>query len=166
MPEEKSRRKAALFATDVTEAGQSDTAVALRRAPLASRIALPEAPVAWQRIAAHIALATIFACCAALVIFASSGPTVLVWHSQTAFPDWMSGPLHGLFGRLPHHVKTVWIGYSCALVVMLIAYGVALRYARKLSMRIIWAFVIATLVILLLGPPLHGTELFNYIGYA
>jgi alpha-1,6-mannosyltransferase len=166
MPEEKSRRKAALFATDVTEAGQSDTAVALPRAPLSPRIALPEAPVAWRRVAARLALATLFGCCAALVIFASSGPTVLVWHSQTAFPDWMAGPLHGLFGRLPHHVKTMWIGFSGVLVVMLIAYGVALRYASKLSMRLIWGFVFATMVILVLGPPLQGTDLFNYLGYA
>jgi alpha-1,6-mannosyltransferase len=52
------------------------------------------------------------------------------------------------------------------LVVMLIAYGVALRYASKLSMRVIWTFVIATVVFLLLGPPLQGTDLFNYLGYA
>jgi hypothetical protein len=165
MPEEKRRRRTALFATDVTEAGRSDGAVALRRVPLMPKIALPEAPASWQRMAPRIALATIFGCCAALVIFASSGPTVLVWHSQTAFPSWMAGPLGGLFGRLPHHVKTLWIGYSCALVVMLIAYGVALRYSRSLSMKLIWVFVFATLVILLLGPPLEGTDLFNYLGY-
>src|SRR5690348_4727969 len=137
MPEEESRRRAALFATDVSEAGQSDTAVALRRTPLAPRISLPRAPAGSHRIAPRIALGTIFACCAALVVFASSGPTVLVWHSQTAFPGWMAGPLNGLFGQLPHHVKTLWIGYSCALVVMLIAYGVALRYSRSLSMKLI-----------------------------
>jgi hypothetical protein len=164
MSEKKSRGRAALFATDVTEAGRSDT-VALRRTPLVPRIALPEAPASWQRRAPRIALATIFGCCAALVIFASSGPTVLVWHSQTAFPGWMAGPLNGLFGVLPHHVKTLWIGYSCALVVMLIAYGVALRYAHSLSMKLIWAFVFASLVVLLLGPPLEGTDLFNYLGY-
>src|SRR5881227_3776673 len=107
MPEKKSRGRAALFATDVTEAGRSDT-VALRRTLLVPRIALPEAPASWQRRAPRIALATIFAC---------SGPTVLVWHSPTAFPGWMAGPLNGLFGVLPHHVETLWIGYSCALVV-------------------------------------------------
>jgi hypothetical protein len=165
MPEPKSRPGAALFATDVTEGGRSDTALALRRVPLVPKIALPEAPASWQRIAPRIALGTIFACCAALVIFASSGPTVLVWHSQTSFPGWMAGPLSGLFGRLPHHVKTLWIGYSGALVVMLIAYGVALSYARSLSMRLIWVFVFASLAILLLGPPLQGTDLFNYLGY-
>ena len=155
-----------MFATDVSEAGQSDTAVALRRMPLAPRISLPRAaPAGSHRIAPRIALGTIFACCAALVVFASSGPTVLVWHSQTAFPGWMAGPLNGLFGQLPHHVKTLWIGYSCALVVMLIAYGVALRYSRSLSMKLIWAFVFATLAVLLLGPPLEGTDLFNYLGY-
>lgn len=166
MRKEASRREAALFPTEVADAGQSDTAVALRRPPLAPRVALPRGGIERLRSPGMLALITLFVCCAALVIFASSGPTILVWHSQTTFPGWMAGPLEGLFGRLPHHVRTLWVGYSVVGVIMLIAWGVALRYASTLSMTVIWVFVIAAVAFLLLGPPLEGTDLFNYLGYA
>lgn len=166
MSKQTSPRETALLGAQVTDTGQPDTAVALPRAPITPRIALPQIPTAVQRIAAYLALALVFACCAVLVIFASSGPTGLVWHSQTAFPGWMAGPLQGLFGRLPHHVTTVEVGFLCVSLAMLIGYGVSLLYARKLSMRAIWVFVITTQVILVLGPPLQGTDLFNYLGYA
>lgn len=166
MPEETSHREAALVGAQVADTGQPDTVLALPRASLVPRIALPRVPAGVQRPAAYLALAALLAGCAVLAVFASSGPTVLVWHSPTVFPGWMAGPLQGLFGHLPHRVATLSVGFLGVSLAMLIAYGLVLRYARWLSMRTIWVFVLAALAILALGPPLQATDLFNYLGYA
>ena len=154
-----------LFATPLTDTGRSDTAVALPPAPLVPRIDLPRR-IALGQVMAHLALAALLACCAAVVVFAASGPTALVWHSEVAFPGWVAGPLHGLFGRLPHRVDTLTFGFLMMNLGMLVAYGVALRLAGTLSMSAVWIFVVAAHVILLIGPPLQATDIFNYLGYA
>ena len=49
---------------------------------------------------------------------------------------------------------------------MLAAYVVALAAVRTLSTRMIVGAIVALHVILLLGPPLQLTDVFNYLGYA
>ena len=49
---------------------------------------------------------------------------------------------------------------------MCAAYVVAVAAVRTLSMRAIVVWVVALHAILLLGPPLQLTDLFNYLGYA
>ena len=49
---------------------------------------------------------------------------------------------------------------------MCLAYFVAVGAVRTLSMRVIVVCVLALHAILLMGPPLTLTDVFNYIGYA
>ena len=56
--------------------------------------------------------------------------------------------------------------FSCVLVAMLIAYGVAMAAIRSLTMRSIVIVVVILHLILLLSPPLQLSDIFNYMGYA
>jgi hypothetical protein len=122
--------------------------------------------IARRPFVAWLALGTLFACTAAVVVFASAGPSGLVANSKLSFPGWLAGPLHGLFGHLPERRHVIDGGFSALIVVMMLAYGVALAAARSLSMRVLVLFVLAAEVVLLLGPPLQLTDVFNYLGYA
>jgi alpha-1,6-mannosyltransferase len=148
-------------------AGQSDGAVVLPRfAPFGARFALPRPAVALQPLAGRAALGALLFGAFAVVVFATSGPTVLVPRSTTVFPGWESGPLHHLFGRLPSNDRALSIGLSAIVVGMVVAYGVALASVRALSMRAIAIAIVALHAILLMSPPLQLTDLFNYLGYA
>jgi hypothetical protein len=166
MREQQSPREPPLFATTVADSGHSDAAVAVPRAPLLPRIALPQAPIRWQRIGARAALAALLAGCAALLAFGVLGAPAFVWHSGSAFPAWMAGPLHSLLPATRPQGQAPSLYFAGVSVAMLFAYAVALLYARSLSTKAIWAFVLASQALLVLGPPLQGTDIFNYIGYA
>ena len=114
----------------------------------------------------RVALGSLFAGCLAVVVFAAAGPTVLVPSSAYAFPAWVAGPLDGLFGHLIADPLTLSYGLSAVVVAMTVAYVVALASVRMLSMRTIVIAIVAFHVVLLLGPPLQLTDLFNYLGYA
>jgi hypothetical protein len=112
------------------------------------------------------ALAAIVLGALAVVILASAGPSSLVPHSGKLFPSWEAGPLHNLFGHPSLAPSQLTWLYSVLLVAMTLAYMAALLAARALSLRTIAVTVIALNLIMLLGPPLQLTDVFNYIGYA
>jgi len=149
-------------------AGQGETAVVLPRVGLSgARWPLLRRRLALSRpVYGVLALAALIAGCLAVVAFAAAEPTVLVPRSRFAFPGWLAGPLHGLFGHLIANPKTLSYGFSAVVVAMTLAYGVALASVRLLSMRTIVIAVVALNVVLLLSPPLQLTDLFNYLGYA
>jgi hypothetical protein len=115
---------------------------------------------------AWLALAAIVAATAAVAVFASAGPSILVPRSSAVFPGWLAGPLHGLFGHLPNDRSTLELGMSALLVGMVIPYCLALASVRAVSMRALWVVIGVLAVLLLLTPPLQLTDLFNYLGYA
>lgn len=135
-------------------------------AGLRASLRLPRARILQSRRAAWLGLGVLFGCTLAVVIYATAGPSILVSKSDVAFPGWLAGPLNGLFGPLPHHVRLLNDGFSLLLALMTVAYLVTLAAARWLTMRAIWVFVIASAVVLALCPPLQYTDLFNYLGYA
>jgi alpha-1,6-mannosyltransferase len=148
-------------------AGQADSTVAIspfvqfgvRGRALRWSIALgPRAGV--------LALAALTAGAFAVVVFAAAGPSVLVPRSNLSFPRWESGPLNYVFGGLPSDYLALSIGLSVVILAMSGAYLVALAAVRTVSMRAIVVFVVAVHVVLLLGPPLQLTDVFNYLGYA
>ncbi len=155
-------------ATTSVGAGQSDGTIALQRpAPFGARLALPRLGLASPlTLLGWLALAVLVASCAAVVVFATAGPSVLVPRSLISFPGWMSGPLNGLFGSLSTDATTLGNGWSVVMVVMAIAYAAALVSASALSMRVITAAGLALAAILVLSPPLALTDMFNYLGYA
>jgi hypothetical protein len=141
--------------------------VALPRvAVLRARLALPRVRVALGPTAGGAALAALLACALALVVFSTSGPTVLVPRSNEVFPGWESGPLHLLSAGLPHDVYALNYGLTGLLVAMSVAYAVVLAAWRSLSLRAVVGCIVALHLILLMSPPLQLTDLFNYLGYA
>ena len=148
-------------------AGQAGSTVTLPSAAgLRASLRLPRSRILQSPRAAWIGLGVLFGCTLAVVIYATAGPSILVSKSDVAFPGWLAGPLDGLFGTLPHHVRLLNDGFSILLALMTVAYLVTLAAARFVTMRAIWVFVIATAVVLVLSPPLQYTDLFNYLGYA
>jgi Glycosyltransferase family 87 len=147
--------------------GQAEATVALPRlGPVGLRAVLPRPRVALGPVAGRVALATLILATIAVVVCATAGPSVLVPRSAQTFPNWESGPLHGLFGRVIKDPVTLGLAFSAVMVAMLAAYIVVLASARALSMRTIAICVVALHAILLLSPPLQLSDLFNYIGYA
>lgn len=164
----------------VSESAQADSAIALSSsvAGSAGDVALPRFSVRWARLpvprvrvafgpaANRSALASILVCALALVLFSTSGPTILVPRSNEVFPGWFAGPLHLLSTGLPNGVYTLSFGLTGVLLVMLVAYFVILASVRTMPMRLIVSCIVALHVILLMSPPLQLTDLFNYLGYA
>src|SRR5579875_3612163 len=111
-------------------------------------------------------LASTLAGCLALLVFGVLGAPAFVWHSEGAFPAWMAGPLHYLLPASRPRGPALAIGFGAITLAMLLAYGVALLHVPSLSMKAIWGFALASAILLLLGPPLQGTDIFNYVGYA
>jgi hypothetical protein len=167
MREDRSLRDlAALASGPVAGASQPDTAVALPRLQFVRRLSLARPRLAVFRFAGWGALAALLAGAFAVVMFATAQESTLVPRSSTAFPNWMSGPLHGVFGQLTNNTKTLDFGFSLVLLGMLVAYGIAVASVRALSQRTIWACVLALMAIMLMSPPLQLTDVFNYLGYA
>src|SRR5579875_847066 len=129
-----------------------------------ARVPLPRVRVALGPAAGASALGALVVC--ALVLFSTSGPTVLVPRSNEVFPGWESGPLHLLSNGLPNGVYALSYGLTVVLVAMSVAYAVVLAAWRSLSLRAIVGCILALHVILLMSPPLQLTDLFNYLGYA
>jgi hypothetical protein len=122
--------------------------------------------VATRPLAGKLALGALLLGALAVVLFATAGPSVLVPRSATAFPRWFSGPLHHLLGKLTNDQLGLSLGLSGVVIVMIVAYVIALAAVRTMSMRAIAIWVVAAHAILLLSPPLQLTDLFNYLGYA
>ena len=92
-------------------------------------------PIAVGRRGGWIALSVLLLATLAVVAYASSGPTVLVPRSVRVFPNWEAGPLHLITSRPLNDRWTLDVIFSCVLVAMLIAYGVAMAAIRSLTMR-------------------------------
>ncbi|HET9104260.1 MAG TPA: glycosyltransferase family 87 protein [Solirubrobacteraceae bacterium] len=128
--------------------------------------ALPRPRIRVGARAARASIAVIGLATVAVVLVATSGPSVLVPRSTITFPAWMAGPLNGLIPLVSHNPQTIGIGYTVVLVAMFGAYLVLLGSAQAVSLRLVLAAVGALELILLLGPPLQLNDVFNYLGYA
>ena len=143
-----------------------EATVALPRVALPDERAGSRTGVTLGPLAGRIAMGTLVVAVFAIVAAASSGPSILVPRSNEVFPNWEAGPLHMVIPRLITDAQTLGLVFSVVLVVMLVAYAVALAAVRSLTLRSIVIAVVALHVILLLSPPMQLTDLFNYLGYA
>ncbi len=119
-----------------------------------------------ERALAIGALAAIVACAAMIVVFAADRPSLFSATTHTGFfPHWMAGPLGGLLPGLTRSPTALKYIFTGAIVVMYLAYLLALRYVPLLRAR--WAIgaVLAAHACLLLAPPLALTDVFNYVNY-
>lgn len=137
-----------------------------RRAALGRCVGVARRRVGAGKVPGHVALLGLLAGVAAIVVFAAAAPSLLVSRGGVPFPAWLSGPLHGPFGRITEDRQTLEFGLSAVLVAMAVAYAAALLWSRALSMRAVVVFVAVVHAILLLSPPLESSDLFTYLAYA
>ncbi len=127
---------------------------------------LPRLAFLDRPLAARIALGSMILGVVLVVAFAVSSQSLLAPGSYLAFPPWESGPLHPLLRWLPMDQNAMKDLLTAVLLMMLAAWGVALRGLRTLSLRRIVLTIVALHVIISLSPPLQLTDVFNYLGYA
>jgi hypothetical protein len=122
----------------------------------------------WRQAIAWCALAVLFTGCLLIVIYASDGRSPLVFgsHKWSTFPVWLAGPFHGVFGHL--HLASAALSEALSVVIgaMTAAYFAVLWAWRSVSVRVLVGFVLVTELVLLAGPPLQLSDLFNYLAYA
>ncbi len=129
--------------------------------------AAEHAPAATRRAAAIGAatLLTILLGSLLMVVVAADRPTFPPTHAHF-FPNWLAGPLGGLWPGFPRGGEAFKWVFTVSLVVMYVAYLVGLRYAPKVRARWVVAAVVAVHAIVFLSPPLALTDIFNYVNYA
>jgi hypothetical protein len=115
---------------------------------------------------AAVALVTIVALSALLVLMAADRPSLLSATTHSNFlPGWMAGPLGGLWPGLTRNGTTLKYLFTGSVVLMYGAYLLAFAYARELPVRWVLAAIVAVHAIFLLSPPLALTDVFNYVNY-
>jgi hypothetical protein len=102
---------------------------------------------------------------AAIVLVAAERPSVLSGPAQHGFPAWMVGPLAHRLPGLPDSPPMLQADLTRALAILGVAWLVAVLCAPRIPSAIVWGAVVATQVVLLLGPPLSLTDVFNYLHY-
>ena len=101
----------------------------------------------------------------AIVLVAAERPSLLSGPAQRGFPGWMVGPLAHRLPGLPDSPPMLQADLTRALALLGLAWLVALLCAPRVPSPIVWGAVVATHVVLLLGPPLSLTDVFNYLHY-
>jgi hypothetical protein len=101
----------------------------------------------------------------ALVLAAAERPSFLSGPARRGFPSWMVGPFGRLLPALPDSPPALQADLTRMLVVLGVAWLIAAVFANRLPSAVVWSAVVAAQVVLLLGPPLSLTDLFNYLHY-
>ena len=127
----------------------------------------------WPRLAAGAALpalgtAAMSVClgvAVAITLAAAERPSMLSGPARHGFPAWMVGPLAHRLPGLPDDPPALAGDLTRALVVLGLAWIVATVCASRVPAPVVWTAAIGAQVVLLLGPPLSLTDLFNYLHY-
>ncbi len=142
-------------------------------------VALPRPRVAptavrrWPRSAWGVAVAAlgvaalgvIVGMATAAVLVAAERPSFLSGPAQHGFPAWMVGPLGHLLPGLPNSPPVLQDDLTRALAILGIAWIVATICAARVPAPLVWIAVVAAQGVLLIGPPLSLTDVFNYLHY-
>jgi hypothetical protein len=127
----------------------------------------------WLRIPARAAvpalgtaaMGAIVGLSVAVVLVAAERPSLLSGPAQRGFPGWMVGPLAHRLPALPDSPPMLQADLTRTLAALGVAWLVAVLCASRVPSAIVWSAVAATHVVLLLGPPLSLTDVFNYLHY-
>ena len=128
----------------------------------------PEGGSRWyqRRVTVLASLALTVLGAVAIVVVTSAHPSSLVPPAKGAFGSWMVGPFHGVAGGLTRSHNTLSLVFSGLIVLMMGCYAVLVAAGRYVPLRWAVGAIVATHVILVLGPPLVLTDVFNYLDYA
>jgi membrane-bound metal-dependent hydrolase YbcI (DUF457 family) len=130
---------------------------ARRPAGVSARAAVPALGIA--------AMGAIVGLSAAIVLVAAERPSFLSGPAQRGFPGWMVGPLARRLPGLPDSPPMLQADLTRTLAALGVAWLVAVLCASRVPSAIVWSAVVTTHVVLLLGPPLSLTDVFNYLHY-
>jgi membrane-bound metal-dependent hydrolase YbcI (DUF457 family) len=127
----------------------------------------------WPGVAARLgvpalgtaALGVVLGVSTALVLAAAERPSPLSGPAQHGFPSWMVGPLARRLPALPASPPTLQNDLTRGLAVLGIAWLIAVVCAARMPATLVWTAVLASQVVILLGPPLPLTDVFNYLHY-
>jgi hypothetical protein len=116
--------------------------------------------------APRAALVTMVATGALLVLLAAQRRSALVPPAKGGFSEWLVGPFRGAAGFVPDDALFDSITFSLLVALMFGCWLVALVGAGRAGRRWVLGAVVALHALLLLGPPLPLTDVFNYVNYA
>jgi hypothetical protein len=136
--------------------------------PKASPPDAPDGPLRWYQrrgtILAALALTVLGAL--ALVIVGSAHRSSLVPPAKGGFGLWMVGPFRGAAGGLTRDHDTLAALFSVLILLMAGCYALLVAAGRHVPLRWVVGAIVATHIVLVLGPPLLLTDIFNYLDYA
>jgi alpha-1,6-mannosyltransferase len=112
------------------------------------------------------ALAVMVGAGAAVVLLAAQRRSALVPPSKAGFNEWLVGPLRGAASFVPDDPLLDTIAFSTLVAVMVACWLVMLAGARRAGAPWVLGAIATLHAILLLGPPLPLTDVFNYVNYA
>jgi hypothetical protein len=128
--------------------------------------ALPKASLsALVPLLGIVALGVSAGLCGAIGLAAAERPSFLSGPAHHGFPAWMVGPLAHDVPSLTLHQTALQADFTIALGLLAVAWIVAALCAPRLPAAVVWAAVAAAQLLLLLGPPLSLTDVFNYLHY-
>src|SRR4051794_14587791 len=134
--------------------------------PMAHTGALPQlSSRALQPLLGIAALGVSVGVCAAIALAAAERPSPLSGPAQHGFPAWMVGPFGRRVPGLTRHAPALQADLTVALAILAAAWLVATLCAPRLPAAVVWTAVAAAQLLLLLGPPLPLTDVFNYLHY-
>jgi hypothetical protein len=122
-------------------------------------------PAALPAILGTLAAGAIVGLSTALVLAAAERPSLLSGPARHGFPAWMVGPLAHHASALPASDTALEADLVRVLALLGIAWLVAWLCAARIPAPVLWGAVVASQVVLLLGPPLSLTDIFNYLHY-
>jgi hypothetical protein len=118
------------------------------------------------RAAASAALVVLVAGSAALVMLAASRSSFLTPTTQPEyFPNWMAGPLAGIWPRGAISDDALRGLVSGLLAAMYLAYLASVLLGGRIGVRPLITAIVLVHVVFVLSPPLQYTDVFNYINY-
>lgn len=103
--------------------------------------------------------------CSALVLAAAERPSFLSGPARKGFPSWMVGPLAGRFSSLPDSPPALEADLVRVLIGLGVLWLVIWLCARWVPAVVLCGAIVLSYVVLLLGPPLSLTDIFNYLHY-
>jgi hypothetical protein len=138
------------------------------RPPEASPPGPDDGPTRWyeRRATVLAGLALMVLGAVAIVVVGSAHRSSLVPPAKGGFGTWMVGPFRGLASGLTRDHDTLAVLFSVLIVMMAGAYALLVAAGRHVPLRWAVGAIVATHVVIVLGPPLLLTDIFNYLDYA
>jgi hypothetical protein len=101
-----------------------------------------------------------------IVLLAAGKASLLAPPKRVALTAWRAGPLHGLLADLPYDRTALKVAFLVLVLAMGACYLLVLRRVRTLPSRWVLGAIVVAHLIVLVGPPLILTDVFNYLDYA